>query len=427
MKIVISGAGVAGLLLAIKLHQIGIDCIVYEQAPGFQDGVGGAIGMYPNGLRIVKSISQELLNKIRSAGRNYTYRKWMRHDGTIVATAKETFLINENDDDLQSMGIKRWRLQKILYQECVDRNIKIEWNKRIEKVEMIDQGIKCYLANDSFVCDFLFGCDGVKSAIRTSLFGTGVEPTYTGITCLMGSAPVAKQSPINGISFPSSPTTKIHACYYPASDTEIIFQLFFPTSEKPETWKALSPEEAKKECTELQQLMIRDGWHSMFTDPVGQSDSVLRVGLRARDPIPIWHAPQSNARIVLLGDAAHPPVPYIGQGAQMAIEDVGILALLIQKLCKPTLASPFNINNFDQVVRVYETLRLPRTTAMLAASKSLGDMQLSRGNSAWYEVWQKEIDIQEKVKEHGTLPIMFSGARYNYEIEVEKALLSSKL
>jgi 2-polyprenyl-6-methoxyphenol hydroxylase-like FAD-dependent oxidoreductase len=427
MKTVISGAGIAGLLLALKLHQIGIECIVYEQAPGFQDGVGGAVGMYPNGLRVIKSISQELLNKVRSAGRDYTLRKWMRHDGSIVAVAEEKHLIVEDDKDLQSMGIKRWRLQKILFQECVDRNIKILLNKRINNVRILDSGmVECHLDKESFVCDYLFGCDGVKSAIRTSLFGSGVEPLYTGITCLMGSAPIAKTSPINGISFPSSPTTKIHACYYPASETEIIFQLFFPTSEKPETWKALSPDEAKKECLELQEMMVRDGWDSMFTDPVGNSDSVLRVGLRARDPIPVWHAPQTNAKIVLLGDAAHPPVPYIGQGAQMAIEDVGILVSLIQKLCKPTVSSPFNKEKFDQVIKFYETLRLPRTTAMLAASKSLGDMQLSRGNSPWYEIWQKEIEIQDQVKKHGTMPIMFSGARYNFQQEVDN-LFSSKL
>jgi salicylate hydroxylase len=401
---------------------------VYEQAPAFQDGVGGAIGMYPNGLRVVRSISEELLQKIRKAGRNYTFRKWMRHDGSIVATAEEKYLIVESDPGLQSMGIKRWRLQKILYQECLDRKIPVVLNTRIHSIKLLQNGqIECQIDKSSFICDFLFGCDGVKSAIRTALFGSGVEPVYTGITCLMGSAPVAKNSPINGISFPSSPTTKIHACYYPCSDTEMIFQLFFPTSEKPETWRALSPEEAKKECLELQEMLVKDGWHSMFTDPVGKADSVLRVGLRARDPIPVWHAPKRNARIVLLGDAAHPPVPYIGQGAQMAIEDVGILSLLIQKLCKPSAQSNFNISKFDKVVEIYEKLRLPRTTAMLAASKSLGDMQLSRGNSAWYEVWQKEQNIQEQVKEHGTLPIMFSGARYNYQDEVEKELISAKL
>ena len=134
----------------------------------------------------------------------------------------------------------------------------------------------------------------------------------------MGSAPIGKNSPIEGICFPSSSTTNCHACYYKPNDEEVVFQLFFPTEEKPETWKALTKEESDIECKRLQKVMIDDGWHPMFSDPVGQADSVLRVGLRARNPIPQWQYPKSNPKVFLLGDAAHPPVPYIGQGAMVS-------------------------------------------------------------------------------------------------------------
>lgn len=131
-------------------------------------------------------------------------------------------------------------------------------------------------------------------------------------------APIAEKSGINGICFPSSSTTNCHACYYPCNDKEIIFQLFFKTEERPETWKALSPEEGRQECLNLRETLIKDGWHKMFTDPLAASDSVLRVGLRARSPIPVWHASTNGIpRVFLLGDAAHPPVPYIGQGAMV--------------------------------------------------------------------------------------------------------------
>jgi salicylate hydroxylase len=59
------------------------------------------------------------------------------------------------------------------------------------------------------------------------------------------------------------------------------------------------------------------------------SKSVIRVGLRARDPVPKW----VEGRCILLGDAAHPPVPYIGQGAMMAFEDAGIAAVLLKQFC----------------------------------------------------------------------------------------------
>lgn len=169
----------------------------------------------------------------------------------------------------------------------------------------------------------------------------------------------------------------------------------------------------------------------MFTDPLSKADSVLRVGLRARNPIPVWHSssPTDNIpRIFLLGDAAHPPVPYIGQGAMMAIEDVGILSLLLQKLCKPSQTTPFNYTNLGKVAHLYEQLRIPRTTAMLAASQSLGDMQLARGNaSSWFEGWRKEISIWFNVQRYGTLPVMFQGSGYDYVEAVEGVLNLAKL
>jgi 2-polyprenyl-6-methoxyphenol hydroxylase-like FAD-dependent oxidoreductase len=61
-------------------------------------------------------------------------------------------------------------------------------------------------------------------------------------------------------------------------------------------------------------------------------------------------------RIVLLGDAAHPPVPYTGQGAQMGLEDAGCLALLIQKLCLDTYGS-FRVDKFSEAMQIYEDLR----------------------------------------------------------------------
>lgn len=82
----------------------------------------------------------------------------------------------------------------------------------------------------------------------------------------------------------------------------------------------MNPEEGAKECHDLVKTLKEDGWDQRFTDPLLAADSVLRVGLRARQPIPVWHANgkvSGQPRIVLLGDAAHPPVPYIGQGAMV--------------------------------------------------------------------------------------------------------------
>eukprot|EP00980_Cylindrotheca_fusiformis_P019575 scaffold6784_cov108-Cylindrotheca_fusiformis.AAC.17 len=75
--ILIAGAGIVGLVLALSLNkEIGVKPEIYEQATAFQDGIGNGIGMYPNGLRVIRSISPELLSKIRSAGYPYLCRRW---------------------------------------------------------------------------------------------------------------------------------------------------------------------------------------------------------------------------------------------------------------------------------------------------------------------------------------------------------------
>jgi 2-polyprenyl-6-methoxyphenol hydroxylase-like FAD-dependent oxidoreductase len=76
-RIVIIGAGIVGLVLALALHKhCGIKVEIYEQARAFHDGVGAGIGMYPNGLRVIRDISPELLRQIQERGYPYLYRRW---------------------------------------------------------------------------------------------------------------------------------------------------------------------------------------------------------------------------------------------------------------------------------------------------------------------------------------------------------------
>ncbi|KAJ3196721.1 hypothetical protein HK101_007953 [Irineochytrium annulatum] len=424
--IAISGGGVAGLVLALGLKRhMGLTPTVYEQAPSFDDNVGGAMGMYANGLRIIRDISPELLKSIRSVARPYNKRRWMRHDGTEVAVAEERYLCQwesvEDERDLSSIGLRRWRLQKALADACEKEGIAIKFNRRVMKlVKQEEDGTVVLELSDGSVVrhNLVFGCDGVRSVLRGALFPQ-TEPSYTGVTCLMGAAQIPRH--LEGISFPSSSTTKCHACYYPTGDSETIFQIYFPTPERPETWKALSREEAKKECKELAEKLKADGWDSQFTDPILASESVLRVGLRARAPIPVWH----SGRICLLGDAAHPPVPYIGQGAMMAIEDVGVLLTILKALChvEDGNGGRFSFDHLETAFVLYESLRVPRTTSILENSAKLGEMQLLRtGNPSSKEVAEKEESIVRDVHKYGTMPIMKSGASYNYMEHVSHLL-----
>ena len=122
-----------------------------------------------------------------------------------------------------------------------------------------------------------------------------------------------------------------------------------------------------------------------------------------------------------MGDAAHPPVPYIGQGAMQAMEDVGVLALCLKRFCcehgtfDPTDAA------LAAAAEVYQKIRVPRATRVLASSHVLGASQQRRAESWSYNL-RREWSIRLQCLLHGTLPIMKPGVAYDYAADVRRHL-----
>ena len=551
--LVIVGGGIGGLVLALCLDQVynhrdrsdddnskkvtRLPIHVYESTAAYTANAGGAIGLYPNGLRVLRNLNEaapNLLARVREAGCDYIYRRWMRHDGMEVAVAREDELLppedatttttatvdgnrttktNETADrrpsggafgkiselfsqssssslpssssvaDLQSMGIRRWKYQQVLYEACIEAGIQIHFGKRLQAVLSSNADdfkttttTELHFKDGSKVkTSLLIGADGINSKVRNYILNpTGEEttqksleefmPEYTGVTCLMGCANVPFQ---RGICFPSSATTKCHACYYPtkvpkeddgeeevvvggnnntvddnsenAADDkyEMVFQIYFPTPiERSDTWRTLTPDEAKVECQELAQKLREDGWDEQFLKPLESPSlkGVLRVGLRSREALDVWHVGGSGedgssagvGRAVLLGDAAHPPVPYIGQGAQMAMEDAGTLSMLLGHFCPvdsdgDDQMPAIDMSKFQDAMQVYEKLRVPRTKAVLGSSVQLGKTQQKRADSKLYNAW-REFSIKAQVWAYGTLPVMKPGAAFDYQTKVTEAL-----
>lgn len=416
--VVICGAGIGGLVLAMALHRkcnlAASDIEVFEQAKAFTDSAGGGIGLYANGLRVLRSIDPELLARVRAAGYDYIYRRWFRHDGTEVACAREDALVDETE--LQSIGIRRWKLQKALLDHAKASGITVRFNMRTEAVTPLDNGaVEVKFADGTTrTARVVFGADGLKSKVREAVVGP-LAAEFTGVTCLMGAAKVPR--PVRGICFPSSSTTKNHACYYPTGNCEQIFQLYFPAETKDEAWGTLSPEEGRRECAELAEKLEADGWDAAFLAPLKAAESVIRVGLFSREPLDSWAC--ASGRIILLGDAAHPPVPYIGQGAMMAMEDVGVLSLMLQHFCCAGGFGPFDptADNLTKATELYQAMRIPRTRHVLGSSHTLGKTQQQRANSWLYNV-QREWTIRLQVALYGTLPIMKPGAMYDFANDV---------
>ena len=118
-----------------------------------------------------------------------------------------------------------------------------------------------------------------------------------------------------------------------------------------------------------------------------------------------------------------PPVPYIGQGAQLGLEDAGVIITLLEKLCfeDDGNGGRFNLANFGPAMAVYEKMRLPRVREILEISRRWGMQQQKRSmNEKYNEV--KETLIQRDVFFYETMKDILPGSTYNYLEQIEAAL-----
>lgn len=171
--------------------------------------------------------------------------------------------------------------------------------------------------------------------------------------------------------------------------------------------------------------MKEDGWHERYTEPLYRVEHAVKVGFALLNPRLKRWVYGKNRRIILVGDAAHPPVPYIGQGAQMGVEDAGTLCLLLKHLCVGE-DGKFNLENVGRAAGIYERIRIPRTSKILDCSKSLGDMQETRTHST-HAAAMRELYIEGEILMNETLPVMFPGATYDYTRDVMDAVLEEQV
>jgi salicylate hydroxylase len=136
---------------------------------------------------------------------------------------------------------------------------------------------------------------------------------------------------------------------------------FVPSdSDKEESWSA--PGDLNALAAEY------EGWDQRVQDVIRSLDETFRWGIYDRAPLPYW----SKGCVTLMGDAAHPMVPHVGQGAGQSIEDAFTLAVLLEKC---------NKDEVGERLKLYELLRLPRTSKIQAFARAAGKLYRSEHDS----------------------------------------------
>ena len=320
MKALIIGGGIGGLCSALCLLAKGWRVKVIEQAPVISE-IGAGIQLSPNAIQVMQALG--LGDAIKAvAFRPVASQMRDGISGKVIMSSPMGSQMQRRYG-APYLHIHRAKLIHILLDALTAQSPgAMNLNMPVIGYDQDEVSIKAKLANGEEIGgDILIGADGIKSVIANQICGP-IKPQYTGNIAWRMTVPLARL----GRNIPP-PAASVwmgqgkHAVTYLLGDGLANFvgvvESDWPQSDNDEDWCGLgSKEEA---------LADFDGWHPIVTSLIDKSDTHFKWALYDRKPLSRWH----DGRAVILGDAAHAMLPFIAQGAAMAIEDSYILAQLL--------------------------------------------------------------------------------------------------
>ncbi len=358
--VVVVGGGIGGLAAAFALRTKGCDVTVLERATEFGE-VGAGLQIGPNAARILQSWG--LLDELLTHG--------VKPDNLVLNDAVSGQELTRQDlgEDFRKrygatyLVVHRSDLHRILLEACERVGVVLHTEHLVDEVISSNDTATIGCTNGStFHSDIVIAADGLNSRLRQRIVGDAIVPS--GYVAYRGTFPISEvpdASELNDVIAWLGP--KCHFVQYPLRQGEMLNQVAvfrspsFDTG-NPEWGGPEELDEAFAGCSDAVKRVLPYLWRDRHWQ------------MADRNPTENW----IDGRVVLLGDAAHPPLQYLAQGACMAIEDAACLSA--EALDFVTTLGPGK--GWDQAMESYRSQRAPRTARIQTTART------------WGEVWHVE-------------------------------------
>ena len=353
-KVLIAGAGLGGLAAAACLMQRGFEVRVFEQAPQLSE-VGAGIQQSANAVKVLYALGlREALDRVGVKPRDYEFRRF--DTGELLhkiafAGAHEA-----------KHGTPYYHLHRADFHQIMVDKVRamdpgcIALNAKVVGFTESGRGVSVRLADGTQVSgDVLVGADGIRSTVRQAIAGE-TPARYTGYVAWRVMVPRKKLPP--GVMDRVGAVwcgPHNHCVLYWLRSGDLLNFVGCPEHAEwdDESWTQRRPwPELKADYA---------GWHPQIQSILDAADrnECYRWALNDRVPIRQW----STARVTLLGDAAHPTLPFLAQGACMAIEDAAVLARALE-----------GAGSVGYALQVYQDARVERCARVVRASAEHGGL-----------------------------------------------------
>ncbi|MEE4361441.1 MAG: FAD-dependent monooxygenase [Pseudomonadales bacterium] len=361
MDTAIVGGGIGGLTAALALQDTDVTPVVYEaRAEAAETGAG--IQLSPNAVKVLHALG--LRAPLAAIGH--------RPEAIELRDARSGRLIARRPLGAQSearygapyYNVDRPALHAMLREAANARGIPVEAGMRCTDLLEEDEQVALVFEGDRRSAGLVVGADGIHSRIRSLMLGADA-PRFTGNVAFRGLIDADRieadriEADRSDVDARAPRVTAWlgagrHLVHYPVSGGR---RINFVAVVESDTWTdeswttAAAPGELAAAFAD---------WHPAVRALLGQAGDVWKWALHDRTPLPRW----SDARVTLLGDACHPMVPFLAQGACMAIEDAWVLARCLEDRDEdePRMA-----------LRRYQQARGPRTARVQRAAREQGE------------------------------------------------------